>query len=116
MPDLFEPIPGHIARSYVLDRQIERLAILGPLHRAVSPLDQPKIVIRSGVCRCNERRPVVRTRVITRGCIAAVLVERVQSHPIGIRQNGTNGALTGFDAGVGKGRCTGKKQCRKSYR
>jgi hypothetical protein len=39
VPDVFHAVTGHVARLFVLDEGVQRLAVVGPLHHAVITLD-----------------------------------------------------------------------------
>src|SRR5690348_7992256 len=87
VPDVLEVIARYVARLLVLDEGVERLAIIGPLHRSVVSLDDGQIADRLGISSRFHGRPIFGTFTVAVGFSRTVLVVSVEGHAVGICQH-----------------------------
>src|SRR5512134_2549850 len=82
VPDLVEAVAGLVARLLVLDPQIERLALVGPLLPPVIARDDRVVAAWLVFRGCFQRRPDRGTLGVAHAPARArrVLVESVQRH------------------------------------
>ena len=107
-----ETIARGIAGLGVLGEGVERLALVGPLHRAVVTRYHRPITGCGRAGGSHQGRPIGGAGAVAHRLAAHVLVEAVESHALGIDQDWTHGGLArhggcrglGGDGGKGEGR------------
>src|SRR6266702_8378609 len=102
MPGAVEKtVAGDVAGLRVLGEGVERLALVGPLLRAVVARDDGVTVARGIAGLGLQPRPVCRTRSVAGRLAVHILVEGIERHALSVSEHV---ALVGL-AGLGWRRC-----------
>src|SRR5437762_14362756 len=83
MPHAVHAVPGDVTRLLVIGVGIERLALIGPLQRAIGALDEGEIVVVGlGVGEGGGGGPVFGALASAVGSARLVLVEGIEGHSV----------------------------------
>jgi len=82
VPDIIDAVARHVAQLGVFGPGVERLALVGPLLRAVIARHDRPIARCRGAGRSREGRPVGGALAVASGFAGRVLVEDVKRHAL----------------------------------
>src|SRR5205809_3816209 len=102
MPHAVHAVPGDVTRLLVIGVGIERLALIGPLQRAIGALDEGEIVVDGlGVGEGGGGGPVFGALASAVGSARLVLVEGIEGHSVGSGQHLADGSLHHLEWSIG---------------